>query len=110
MTVPTIPARPAASARATPPAGGMAGGLSSNSGATSLAPDCAAAGPTSSRVGGGISDIDLARIQHHAQAAWRRPAEFDAFERGVPEVDARFPQHAAARRIVCQQLRKRKGA
>lgn len=85
---------------------------SSHTGAptSSQAQSVAAAGHSSSRATGGISDADLDRLKHHAQAAWPRPVEFDAFERGVPEVDARFPQHAAARRIVCQRLRKRKGA
>ena len=77
---------------------------------TSLAATGTAAAGTSHMASGDISDTDLDRLKHHAQASWPRPIEFDAFERGVPEVDARFPQHAAARRIVCQRLRTRKGA
>lgn len=69
----------------------------------------ATAGLPSSRASGGISDT--ARLEHHARQAWgRNMAEFEALERGVPDVDAAHPHYAAARRLVCLRIRKERGA
>ena len=51
-----------------------------------------------------------ARLAHHGRQAARSPAEFEEFERGVPEVDAAYPEYAQIRRAVCLRMRKSKGA
>lgn len=51
-----------------------------------------------------------ARLTHHAVRAAYSTAEFEAFERGVPEVDAAYPEYAQIRRAVCLRMRKAKGA